>query len=205
MRRAAATVVALVGRDTDAALTALDRAANVHTVEPTRDGSDLDRAVEAWETAARVHAPYAVHTADPLEAVANAWVRLYEQTGPVGEVEVAVQATRQRHRAGTIELPDYYLVLDAESLAPTRRHWYLGVLHRHAPARVLPVAPSAEALVGALAGLSAGRWWPGLDEMIDGVERVAPDVDYSSSEESSPEDAGPGGSSHAERSRPISF
>ncbi len=193
MRRAAATVVALVGRDTDAALTALDRAANVHAVA-TDDGSDLDRAVQAWDAAARVHAPYAVHTADPLEAVAGAWVRLYEQTGPIGEVEVAVQATRQRHRAGSIELPDYYLVLDAESLTPTRRHWYLGVVHRHAPARVLPVDPSPEAVFGALAGLSAGRWWPGLDEMIDGVERVAPDVDYSPTE----------GSSQAERSRPIS-
>ncbi len=204
MRRAAATVVALVGRDTDAALTALDRAANVHAVVATDDGSDLDRAVQAWDAAARVHAPYAVHTADPLEAVAGAWVRLYEQTGPIGEVEVAVQATRQRHRAGSIELPDYYLVLDAESLTPTRRHWYLGVVHRHAPARVLPVDPSPEAVFGTLAGLSAGRWWPGLDEMIDGVERIAPDVDYSLPGDSNPEGSSPEGSSQAERSRPIS-
>ncbi len=35
-----------------------------------------------------------------------------------------------------VELPDYYLVLDPESWAPTRRHWYLGVLARSA--RVVP-------------------------------------------------------------------
>jgi hypothetical protein len=43
-----------------------------------------------------------------------------------------------RWRVGSIELPDYYLALDAESWTATRRHWFLGVLHTAAPARVVP-------------------------------------------------------------------
>ena len=81
------------------------------------------------------HTPYLVHDADPLAAVADAWVRYYDEQGPIGELEVAVAETLARWRVGSIELPDYYLVLDAESWGATRRHWYLGVLHGAAPAR----------------------------------------------------------------------
>ena len=101
-----------------------------------------------------------------MAAVADAWVRRFDEQGPIGELEVAVSETLARWRVGSIELPDYYLVLDAESWTPTRRHWYLGVLHRAAPARVVPVPNDAEA-AGALPRLDAGRWWPDLDELLD--------------------------------------
>ena len=40
-------------------------------------------------------------------------------------------------------------------------------------ARVVPVSGTdAEA---ALAHLGAGRWWPDLDQLLDGVDRVVPD------------------------------
>lgn len=98
----------------------------------------LERAATAWQAATGTHLPYLVHDADPLAAVADAWVRRYDEQGPAGELEVAVADTLARWRARTIELPDYYLLLDPEALAPTGRHWYLGLLARSAPARVVP-------------------------------------------------------------------
>ena len=71
-------------------------------------------------------------------------------------------------------VPDYYLVLDAETWPPTRKHWYLGVLHGAAPARVVPV-PDADAAASALTRLTPGRWWPDLDELLADIDRVVPD------------------------------
>ena len=65
-------------------------------------------------------------------------------------------------------------MLDAETWGATRRHWYLGVLHHAAPARVLPV-PHADAAVATMSRLTAGRWWPDLDELLDDIDRVVPD------------------------------
>ena len=104
----------------------------------------------------------------------NAWVRRFDGDGPIGELEVVVSDTLARWRAGSIELPDYYLVLDAETWTPTRRHWYLGVLHAAAPARVVPVA-NADAAAAALARLTPGRWWPDLDDLLHDIDRVVPD------------------------------
>ena len=115
-----------------------------------------------------------MHDADPLAAVADAWVRRFDEQGPVGELEVAVAETLARWRVGSIELPDYYLVLDAEAWGATRRHWYLGVLHQAAPARVIPV-PDPDAAARTLPRLGAGAWWPDLDDLLGGIERVVPD------------------------------
>ena len=128
-------MVAIVGDDTRASLERLDRGANVVTLAAEPDADPLDRAVAAWSAATRVHTPYFAHDADPLDATASAWVRRFDGDGPIGELEVAVSDTLARWRAGSIELPDYYLVLDAETWTPTRKHWYLGVLHATAPAR----------------------------------------------------------------------
>jgi len=182
-RRTSTTVIAVVGDahlqsrhgagDARAAVERLGSAANVVALVPPVDDPPLDRAVAAWHDATRAHSPYFVHDADPLAAVADAWVRLYDEHGPRGELEVAVAETLARWRPGSIELPDYYLALDADTWEPTRRHWYLGVLHAAAPARVVPVTGTdAEAALG---HLGAGRWWPDLDELLDGVDRVVPD------------------------------
>jgi hypothetical protein len=173
-RRTSTTVVAVVGEDARACVERLDRWGNVATLIPEPDEPALDRAVVAWNAATRIHTPYFVHDADPLAGTAAAWVRRFDEQGPVGELEVAVADTVARWRAGSIELPDYYLVLDAETWSPTRRHWYLGVLHAAGPARVVPVADADDA-GAALAHLSAGRWWPDVDELLTGIEHVVPD------------------------------
>ena len=173
-RRTSTTVVAIVGNGAGACVERLGRGANVATLVPEPDDPPLDRAVAAWSDAIRVHMPYFVHDADPLDAVAAAWARRFDEEGPIGELEVMVSETILRWRAGSIELPDYYLVLHAEAWAPTLRHWYLGVLHRAGPARVVPVL-GADAAEAALPRLTAGRWWPDLDELLDGIDRVVPD------------------------------
>jgi hypothetical protein len=173
-QRTGSTVIAVVGDAATDCVARLGLAANVVPVSVEAHEPPLDRAVATWSEAARGHSPYLVHAADPLAAVADAWVRHYDEQGPIGEVEVAVAETLARWRVGSIELPDYYLVLDAESWGATRRHWYLGVLHHAAPARVLPVR-DPDAAARTLPRLGAGAWWPDLDDLLGGIERVVPD------------------------------
>jgi hypothetical protein len=177
VQRISTTVVALVGEPARACLDALARAANVATARPDAAAPPLERAVAAWQAATRTHTPYLLHDADPLEAVADAWGRRFdvERPGPAGELEVSVAETLRRWRARAIELPDYYLVLDSETLEETRRHFYLGVLHRAAPHRVVPVAGTPEQVGAQLGGLRSGRWWPEVDRLLDGIDQVVPD------------------------------
>jgi hypothetical protein len=177
------TVIAVVA---PAGSTPLDgvRATNVRVLRPEaehvgagtepRDRASLDRAVEACGEARRTAAPYLLHDADPLAWVAGAWTRYFEATGVTGDLEVAVAETLARWRARALDLPDYYVVVSPEGLAPTLRHWYLGVLAGAAPARVVALAPS-EPITDRLPTLGTGPWWPGLDRLLDGVERVVPD------------------------------
>jgi hypothetical protein len=173
-RRTSTTVVAVVGDDAQACVERLGRGANVATLVPDVDDPLLDRAVAAWNEAVRIHTPYFVHDADPLAATADAWARRFASQGPIGELEVVVTDTLLRWRAGSVELPDYYVLLDPERWDATRRHWYLGVMHGAAPARVVPV-PDPAAAEAALRRLTAGRWWPDLDVLLDGIDRVVPD------------------------------
>jgi hypothetical protein len=173
-QRTGTTVVAVVGDAAAECVRRLGGAVNVVSVSVDADDPPLDRAVTTWAEAMRAHTPYLVHDADPLAAVAEAWVRHYDEQGPVGELEVAVAETLARWRVGSLELPDYYVALDAESWGATRRHWYLGLLHRAAPARVVPV-PDPDAAARTLPRLGAGAWWPDLDRLLDGIERVVPD------------------------------
>lgn len=122
------------------------------------------------------HTTYVVHDDDPLAPVADAWVRLFEDHGAIGELEVRVAETVARWRARTLELPDYYLVTGVAELSDTRRHWYFGALHAAAPHRVVPVDPEAARVLGTLEALAPGRWWPPLDQLLEGIEHVAPDV-----------------------------
>ena len=168
MDRHATTVVAVVGTGARAAVESLRGRANVRVVV-------TDDPEAAWRLAAGASVPYLVHDADPLAAVADAWVRRFDEGGAVGELEVAVADVVARWRSGSVGLPDYYLVVDAEELLPTRRHWYLGVLHGAAPARVVPAAGSGPALADELGRLPTGRWWPDVDRLLEGVESVVPD------------------------------
>jgi hypothetical protein len=170
------TVVAVVAPPESDALSAV-HGANVRVVRPhaAADGTEsLQRAMTVWQEARGTAATYLVHDADPLGWVGNAWVRQFDGEGAAGELEVAVAETVARWRAGTLDLPDYYVVVDAEDLTPTRRHWFIGVLGSAAPARV--VATRADHLLtDDLGRLRTGPWWPGLDEVLADIGEVVPD------------------------------
>lgn len=166
------TVVAVIGASRDALLGAAE-AANVRAAQLDPERPALDRAVEAWDLATRSAVPYFLHDADPLAWVEAAWARRFEAASPPGELEVAVTETVRRWRARSLELPDYYLLVDPESWDATRRHWYLGVMVGAAPRRVAAVAPVE--LVAALPRLPPGPWWPELDQLLAGIEHVIPE------------------------------
>ena len=175
MQRVSTTVIGLVGERARACAEALDRAPNIRAELPDPATPPLDRATAAWQAATGAHVPFLVHDADPLALVADAWVRRFDQQGPAGELEVAVRETVGRWRAKGIELPDYYIVLDPAAWRATRRHWYLGLLQRAAPSRVVPSEAAAETVRARIANLASGRWWPELDRLLADVDRVVPD------------------------------
>ncbi len=175
MQRTSTTVVAVIGPHAAHRVAEVGGFANVHAEIPD-DGPALDRAAAAWSGVARSSRTYSVHDADPLEAVVHEWVALYDGEGRRGELEMAIAGTTARWRNRSIELPDYYLLLDADMLPRTRQHWYLGVLRVVAPTRIVPVDDSAAAVGRALCRLPAGRWWPDLPELLDGIDQVAPDA-----------------------------
>ena len=79
-------------------------------------------------------------------------------------------------RTGRAQLPDYYLVLDPESVAGTWRHWWFGALSSKAPTRVLPVGASAAEVRRQLRRLPAGRPWPaGFAEWLGRLQFEVPD------------------------------
>jgi hypothetical protein len=176
MQRANTTVVVLVGPGAAATLRTIEEAANVRVLHLDDEASQLDRAVAATGQAAGAHIPYLVHDADPLALVADAWARYFDGAGPIGELEVAVSDTLARERAGALELPDYYLVVDPERLDATRRHFWLGLLHRDASARVVPVDPRPASVLAALGTLTPGPWWSPMGEILAGIEREVPDL-----------------------------
>ena len=133
-----------------------------------------DRAAVAWQAATGTQAPYLVHDADPLALVADAWVRRYDEQGRPGGLEVAVRDTLARWRARTIELPDYYLVLGPWVLGGNPAPLVSGGLAPGRPGRVVP-ADAAAKVQTSTAKLASGRWWPELDRLLAGVDRVVPD------------------------------
>jgi hypothetical protein len=175
MQRISTTVIGLVGEEARACAGGLRRASNIRVELPDPAAPSLERAAAAWQAATSTQLPYLVHDADPLALVADAWVRWFDEQGPAGELEVAVGETVARWRAKAIELPDYYLLLDPGSWGATRRHWYLGLLHRAAPTRVVPADAAADKVSASIATLASGRWWPELDRLLADVDRVVPD------------------------------
>jgi hypothetical protein len=167
------TVVVVVGPGEQLALEAM-RAPNVRVLSLASDAGPLERAQQACQEARRTATPYCVHDADPSGLVAETWANRFEGDAVHGDLEVAVTATLARWRAGSLQLPDYYLLLDPETMRATLRHWYLGVLASFAPSRVAVASPST-AVVNQLAQLPAGRWWPALDTVLSGVENLVPD------------------------------
>ena len=180
MQRAQTTVVAVVDAtaEGDVARSAARRLASARNVRYVADeagGAGLAaRGAATLREVARTQATYAVSAFDPLGRVAEAWTRTYTGVAARGELEVAVEETRSAAQASALELPDYYLVLAPDDWPATRRHWYLGALHEHAPHRVVPTGARPEPAV--LAELAAGRWWPPLERLLDRLVARLPDA-----------------------------
>ncbi|NKQ53611.1 hypothetical protein HFP15_12055 [Amycolatopsis sp. K13G38] len=167
MPRPSSTVVVVAGAGAAEILPRLDGLANVRAAAVEKSASEL---------VAQAHAAYVVHDADPLADLATAWTDYFDGAATPGTLEVAVESTLAALRSGAALLPDYYVVLDPESLPPTRKHWWLGVLAGVSPSRVVPCAATAGAVAGALSRLPSGRWWPDPpDEWLRGLPRAVPD------------------------------
>lgn len=179
VQRAATTIVALLASPGAAdavgkALVGPAAPGRVRVAAVDRRLAALDRAAAAQAQLSGAGSTIGVHDADPLAAVSAAWARLFDGEGAAGELEIAVGAALGRWRARQVELPDFYLVVDPEAWDVTRRHFYLGVLAAAAPSRVVPVR-TVEEVPAALRRLPAGRWWPELPRLLEGLDRQVPD------------------------------
>lgn len=171
MRRLNSTMVVVAGEEAAKIVSGLD---GLHNVRAISRGERSPAEVAAL--AGRSVATYVVHDADPLREVGDAWVGLFDGAEPVGGLEVAIESALAGLRTDRLTLPDYYVVLDPESMPVTRRHWWLGVLAGSAPSRVVPAQASVSAVTNVLGGLSSGRWWPDdVSAWLRGLPKVVPD------------------------------
>jgi hypothetical protein len=173
VRRNPSTVVILAGEVTQATLTAIDRSANVSLIRPATDG--LADAADALARAARITAPYVLVAADPLAGLAAEWQAMWDITAErhdLAPFEVQASEVLTAWRAGTFELPDYYLVVTGTH--PADPDFYLGPLRSQRPNRVAvaatpgtadPAGQAAEVL-RVLGSLRHGPWWPPLDQIV---------------------------------------
>jgi hypothetical protein len=200
MRRNASTVVVLAGSAPGEVLAAVGQSMNVTLIRPEGsaegsadgDSDPMTAAAAALQRAGRTTSPYALVLADPLAAVAAGWEAMWDvsrQEGPA-EFELAAATALAAWRAGRFELPDYYLVLAADTGAGAApgvgvgEHgpdFYLGPLRSARPHRVAFVAatePRAQAVgvLQALGSLRHGPWWPGLDDVIEQARGFYPDT-----------------------------
>jgi hypothetical protein len=172
----------LIGDADDGLLAGLARSPNV-SVARARAGDTAD-AEAGWEPgalamreAARRRSTYVIVPDDPLADVAANWRAMWNVSpaGPAGFERSAAEALAA-WRDKRFELPDYYLVADAEGTDTTAPDVYLGPLRAVRPRRVavagIGVADSpvrAARIIEALRSLEHGPWWPPLDELLDAI------------------------------------
>jgi hypothetical protein len=166
-------VVILAGEVPPATLRAIDRSANVSLIRAGSD--DLAGAADALARAARITAPYVLVAADPLAALAAQWRAMWDikaEQHDVAPFEIAAGEAVATWRAGTFELPDYYLVLTGTQ--PADPDFHLGPLRAQRPNRVAvaltpetadPASRAAEVL-HVMGSLRHGPWWPPLDQIV---------------------------------------
>lgn len=167
---ATATVVSIVGSASDEVLADLSHLRNVHALPL--------RAVDAPLASARIAAStatYVVHDTDPLVHVAAAWVEFFDDRSTLGALEVEVDEAVGAFANGTSFMPDYYVVLEPETIEGTWRHWWLGALAHAAPTRVLPVTGDASEVRSLLRRLPTGRPWPAPESWLRALQYDVPD------------------------------
>jgi hypothetical protein len=199
MRRNSSTIVVLAGQVPAEVLAAASRSMNVTLYRPeepespdgtTGDDGDLaaatleastafEASTAALRRAGRSGSPYALVPADPLAAVAARWREMWDLARQPGAAAFEQEAALAlaAWRAGRFELPDYYLVLQADQ--DQLHDFYLGPLRSARPHRVVLVpatepAQQAEGVLRALGSLRHGPWWPGLDQVLETARRFYP-------------------------------
>jgi hypothetical protein len=165
------TVVALVGDESPDLISELGALRNVEAFTMA-DGDEAEVAHRIIHS----HASFVVCDADPLAHVATAWVEFFDDQVTLETLLIEAQATAEALRSGRALLPDYYLVLDPETVEGTWRHWWFGALAAKAPTRVLPVQPSSGEVRRQLRHLPTGRPWPaGFAEWLTRLQFEVPD------------------------------
>ena len=185
MRRGSSTVVALVGDFGADLLRHLDTPSNVSVLEPP--GPGLEATFETFTEASRRLAPYAVVAADPLRELAAQWQRMWTMGTPGNEFEERAGEAIAAWRSGSLEMPDYYLVVVDEEVSaiqtlspePHKYDFYLGVLRSQRPSRVAEVvaaeaSETAARTLQALAQLPQGPWWPSVDRLVEAIRSFFP-------------------------------
>jgi len=182
MRRNPSTVVVLAGQAPDAMLAAVGRSMNVvlvrleesgpgsgsSTGSSTGPGDVLEVATGALRRAAGISSPYVLVAADPLAALAAEWRAMWEIPREVsreprgaGAFELRAAEALAAWRAGRFELPDYYLVLAADTGPATpeepRPGFYPGPLRSVRPHRVSSTRPGGSTRAPSP---SRGPRWP---------------------------------------------
>ncbi|AYG04705.1 hypothetical protein [Gryllotalpicola protaetiae] len=155
MAASSGTVVALVGGESPELISELGSLRNVDAFTlAVGDETDASRRISTSQ------ASYVISDVDPLAHVAAAWVEFFDDRVTLDTLLFEAEAAADALRAGRAQLPDYYLVLDPESVEGTWRHWWFGALSRKAPTRVIPVASSSGEVRRQLRHLPTGRPWP---------------------------------------------
>lgn len=164
------TTIVLVGTEMQSILLTLNSLINVRASSLDNFSDD-----EAQRWVARSHSPYVVHDRDPLGHIAAAWVGFFDDRCSIATLDLEVDRTLMFLERGEREMPDYYIVVNPEELAPTWKHWWLGVLPQAAPTRVIPWQSVSTPLTGVLRHLPTGRPWPTPGPWLREVARTVPD------------------------------
>lgn len=164
------TTLVVVGSETTTAIRSLSGLANVRAAS-FAEASDAD--VARW--AAVSDTPYLVHDHDPLGHVAAAWVEFFDDQSSYGVLELEIEQALDALDRHELTVPDYYVVIHPEDLAPTWKHWWLGVLATASPNRIVPWPDAEVSLDRLLRRLPVARAWPDPERLIRGVVGAVPD------------------------------
>jgi hypothetical protein len=166
------TTLVIVGDGAPTTIETLDRFANVSAARLSEATDD-----DAQRFLAAAQSPYVVHDRDPLCHVAAAWVEFFDDLSSLGVLELEVDRALGALEHGGVDMPDYYVVVGPERLSPTWKHWWLGVLPRAAPTRVIPWDDDGSMpLSRVLRTLPTSRPWPAPGPWLNSVKHTVPDA-----------------------------
>lgn len=173
MEAPGSTTLVVVGEETTSAIDSLAGLANVESASFAEMTDATDAEVVTWSNTS--DAPFVVHDRDPLGHVASAWVEFYDERSTLGVLQLEIEQVIDQVARHQLRVPDYYVVLEPESLRGTWLHWWLGVLAAASPNRVIPWEPGDSSLAGLIRHLPTARAWPEVREWLPTVVKAVPD------------------------------